>query len=571
MAFTGRAPRSDTTIASSLPSNVGPGSYSIDSKRRPPPACVPFGSSQARRITTDFAARTPGPGTYLSADRVRGARLVGTAPSYTRGPSKAFCSKVPRFDSRSERRGDEPGPGNYSLPDEWSKRSASQALRDGVTTPRGATVRFLRLPTAPSIPIPAQSYGYDESDSGDLVQRSPPEEIYSGLRQDTVGPAYYDANLNAIKGTRYADFHRSRIPREPFRTRSAPGPGQYDPRLFVGGQFPGQYESGGGDKRHSVFCSRTQRFGDPKFKVPGPGSYSHKDAFENAHRMANSSSKPPLEGSMRNSFFDSRENVQKPGPGAYDSAQSTFLSAHELRARTLAVGSPEKPPFLTSGKRFARRKAGVPGPGSYQHTGLAPRKAASRYGVFGCTAERATDEVFRANMPPADAPGPGQYDHSITPRAGPARLNPNSIFISESKRFPDFKSEAAPVGLYDVSSTWRRGNKKTAMGAREFDTTEKRFMQDKRLAEHAAQCPGPGAYTPRCSRGTSTLADHSIASTALKSRASRFESVERKGGRRRLGTRMADDPRAPGPGHYLSEGHGSFVKRSFNVTIDADD
>ena len=56
---------------------------------------------------------------------------------------------------------------------------------------------FTRKQTAPSIPTPGQSYGYDETGDGDLTpQPLPPQD-------STMGPAYY--NVSHVQTYRY--FH----------------------------------------------------------------------------------------------------------------------------------------------------------------------------------------------------------------------------------------------------------------------------------------------------------------------------------------------------------------------------
>jgi hypothetical protein len=46
--------------------------------------------------------------------------------------------------------------------------------------------RRYRAPTAPSIPTHAQSYGYEETRSGELIRQKPPHEGFSGSGADTV-------------------------------------------------------------------------------------------------------------------------------------------------------------------------------------------------------------------------------------------------------------------------------------------------------------------------------------------------------------------------------------------------
>ena len=45
---------------------------------------------------------------------------------------------------------------------------------------------YHRLPTAPSIPMPGQNYGYDEDMDGILKPQKLP------VQDSTIGPAYYN-------------------------------------------------------------------------------------------------------------------------------------------------------------------------------------------------------------------------------------------------------------------------------------------------------------------------------------------------------------------------------------------
>lgn len=47
-------------------------------------------------------------------------------------------------------------------------------------------VSYTRQKTAPSIPFPGRSYGYEEDDYGQLVPKEVPE------RDQTIGPTYYN-------------------------------------------------------------------------------------------------------------------------------------------------------------------------------------------------------------------------------------------------------------------------------------------------------------------------------------------------------------------------------------------
>lgn len=55
-------------------------------------------------------------------------------------------------------------------------------------------VTYHRLPTAPSIPMPGQNYGYDEDGDGVLK----PQKLPS--KDSTIGPAYY--NVRHVRRSR---------------------------------------------------------------------------------------------------------------------------------------------------------------------------------------------------------------------------------------------------------------------------------------------------------------------------------------------------------------------------------
>ena len=57
-------------------------------------------------------------------------------------------------------------------------------------------ITYARQYTAPSIPIPGKSYGYEEKEIGGLVPQACPD------RDSTIGPAYYNvkhvSNKNSL-------------------------------------------------------------------------------------------------------------------------------------------------------------------------------------------------------------------------------------------------------------------------------------------------------------------------------------------------------------------------------------
>jgi hypothetical protein len=141
---------------------------------------------------------------------------------------------------------------------------------------------------------------YDKHQHSDLIikpqSRAPsipakkiPQNAYSGLGQDTVGPACYNPRENMVKQKiSKADFVSSRITRkvfEPNKTRENnlpskenPGPGHYDAAIIVGDKknFNAQGHS-------AVFLSKVPNCKDIKNKskdVPGPGAYERQSTAD---------------------------------------------------------------------------------------------------------------------------------------------------------------------------------------------------------------------------------------------------------------------------------------------------
>lgn len=98
----------------------------------------------------------------------------------------------------------------------------SNSNRDGV--------RWVRVPTAPSIPTVGQSFGYEEGHNGQLVLLNPTRIGHSGRCGDTVGPGAYDV-ANTPAKVRAVNFAASKTTRSLAaalqKQADLPGPGQY--------------------------------------------------------------------------------------------------------------------------------------------------------------------------------------------------------------------------------------------------------------------------------------------------------------------------------------------------------
>lgn len=64
--------------------------------------------------------------------------------------------------------------------------------RHGDGSDGGSGFKWVRMPTAPSVPARNQAYGYDEGVHGELVPKPPPPSVAVALEGEP-GPGSYDA------------------------------------------------------------------------------------------------------------------------------------------------------------------------------------------------------------------------------------------------------------------------------------------------------------------------------------------------------------------------------------------
>uniref|UniRef100_H3HD04 Palmitoyltransferase n=1 Tax=Phytophthora ramorum TaxID=164328 RepID=H3HD04_PHYRM len=152
----------------------------------PTPATVAPGSYATEQAITSFGARAQRP--LFSSFATSGKRNLNenkTTSAITPGLISRFAPSAPGstiFGASSVQ--DNPGPGSYLRPAS-SPPSNNQREHQGPH-------KFAHLvkPSVPAIPQRQQSYGYVQV-GVELQRQSPPGEIYSGIGQDTVGPAAY--------------------------------------------------------------------------------------------------------------------------------------------------------------------------------------------------------------------------------------------------------------------------------------------------------------------------------------------------------------------------------------------
>jgi hypothetical protein len=554
MAFTSRAPREAGKVDVSTPVNLGPGSYDPSFKHEAHHASAPFGSTAARKVGAIAGLVTPGPGTYQ----------VAVSPS-NKNPFVIRSERVMTYLGNYESYADLPGPGSYAVPSSFS----TDGFRKGDSRPAtnsNAQNMFHRIQSAPSIPVRTQSFGYDETPTGQLVRCPPQSSGHTGVKGDVAGPGHYDAlsAFNRLQPTGgCAAFGLSKVPRlsaEAVKaaegvlaatySESAPPTAAAPPKLL---------------KPTATFASRVAR--DPAARnvdMPGPGSY-------NVHLYgAIKPSRLPVSmqcfGSSSKRDLSLARKTDVPGPGTYVVDPKKVVKSRRDGGDHPGFGS------TVERKLGDTRPPLAPGPGQYDESNRLnwvsdlARKQVSRVSSFGSTAPRfvarkgkerasmsmvdAAISLLGGDLPESeDAPGPGHYEVERRSTPGILRKGPMASWgMSRVKRFdrPLVHDGIPPPGTYKIPDDWAKPKPRGYVAP--FGSRGDRWNTP---AYKDINCvPGPGQYD--------TVA------------APRLEPVVEKPGIMGTAPRTAEfrsRDLAPGPGTY--DVSMPLVKRSFNVTIDS--
>jgi hypothetical protein len=476
------------------------------------------------------------------------------------GAASAFASKTSRDAQYAAiaREAEAPGPGQYKLQSDFERRRT----RHGAESAPAAlnTARPKRNP--PSIPASSQSYGYEQTDLGELVMQRPPVSGFSGVSgRPSVGPGAYDPDT-ATKWTRPSGFAtawgNSRVQRSLFDAAAAttPGPGAYAPRK------EDATRSRGKQTRSSAFASRVPLASmaeiDSEKVGPGPGQYGvwggiRAPVVPRSRQTFGSTSKRSAEPAVC---------LDTPGPGQY-TQPTLFGGRHDPAAEARAASA-----FSSSSVRFKKlEKVREPGPGAYdeydQHSLAAQidRKTHGRNGAFGSTSRR----FATARVDPT--PGVGAYDPA--PAEAPREeQTSNAVFLSATQRFGRKAPPRGPKGpvrtmrmepspgpmQYAVKPDHTWNKPKQAGGDRSFGSSAQRFPDNQLLGQPVTEGPGPFAYSPKASSGRKPTAASG--------------DFGRQG---RFGPRahsFIPASSTPGPGQYEAVGEVEpFIKRSFNITL----
>lgn len=524
MAFVYQAKR-DLNFSRSGNLNLGPGAYIIQAEYKKERKAIPFNSSSVKN-GPEKAKPVPGPGYYevskkspIKADQF--GRYKCTA---------SFSSHQDRFDQGNIKF--IPGPGSYDTTKPWLKKQSFKMTKK--------TRTLYNFPSVPSIPTQSQAFGYDETETGELICQKNPNKLYSGTFQDSVGPGHYNPKtVDDAYGSKGTSWHKSNSRRELIPSASSNiGPGTYnyareqsiyklksspafastckrdsyipndsnDSYLYEeyekdGNPGPGQYtsnlstfSSAKGSSEYQKFGSGTRRFNAKANYVPGPGHYNTKDKPD----IPKPDIKIPFASNIPR--FDTRFN-KTPGPGSYEDYQFPQNQIKKPSGKDEAFG--------TSEKRFIESyKDEVPGPGQYELENI--------IGIHNSATKKPLS-VFASIVPKgvainnSDNPPPGNYEivqdlkkkksSSIQPVLVRVNVGLNKIFgfNSQQERFKEKNNEIPGPGTYTRVYKNQEG-RILGPGASTKPSTSKKnnkprnLSKNERFSRKDEEFPGPGEY-----------------------------------------------------------------------------
>jgi len=582
MAITSRAARqTNSNGVYNTPDVVGPGSYLRVERDPTIHGFAPFSSTVERPGPTAMPGATPGPGAYVTPLENTIGRTPFAPNGVPPGAGAAFANRVPRMPKPEIQKRTVPGPGRYTLRDEWQTMGQVAALHNEQPPQKRAPQAGALGP--PSIPAPEQSFGYEETREGELRMQRPPQGGYTGVSgHRSAGPGEYEPT-RASGITKRAgvmpSFGNSRVVRAVFsENKEVPGPGAYQPHDAPGRVRPG-----------AAFLSRVplshQKLLDPEKLVPGPGAYAAmpgitpKAVPENLQAFGSTQKRLASDAVTPNE----RQRMAQPGPGAYEERRTDFHGRSKMGAGAPAAASAAVPAgdkgqsgFNSSTVRFtALSKSGKPGPGAYdeldQHSFIANmgKRTHGRHGVFGSTTRR-----FHSLKQDA-VPGAGTYNPATASGGGEERdEGPSSSFASGVQRFTKSaptrvttkvgkqKDTVPPPWQYNPASVnqWGASGKQNAKPNENFGSTVERFpIGELGGGQRIKQVPGPGQYMPKHPEEGFRKQQTTVMSFGTKEE--RFAMAQK-------GT-FTGGVMTPGPGQYEAsvELSDPLVKRSFNITI----
>ena len=541
MAFVYQSKR-DFNFSSNENITLGPGAYMGHQDLRFQKSEIPFQTTSTRDKSSKVP-QIPGPGAYNSSNPKLKVDQFGRYRC-----SSSFASHKDRFGKVSNELN--PGPGSYNLKSSWnySKRSLSTK----------SSAKVLRnYPSVPSIPSQSQAFGYDETESGDLIIQKNPVQVHSGLGPDSIGPGHYNPKpVSEIYGGKGVVWHKSASKREDnAKSGNNLGPGSYsDMKANSWYKLKSSPAFASTCKRESYIpLDDESDLSYEKDGNPGPGKYFISNGNE-----VKAEKEFQRFGSGTKRFKD--EKSQVPGPGYYKAREGKQVSA-------------SKAPFASTDMRFTHKANKIPGPGTYCEPNFIEnmnKKVQSKKAeAFGCSEKRFADKNGKI------VPGPGEYE--INPQIGihnSAKQKPSAVFESAVDRSkPGYIQEGPAPGSYSVPSAFQLNKDKKVGGFAKWEkhkinldeipqiepnsakTLQRVNTEDKMIEKYvnlegfdkigtSDGVPGPGAYFKK-----SVKFGVEREKTSIVSKVNRFQKK---------------DNHNPGPGNY-QDPNNWWSKKTFNI------
>jgi hypothetical protein len=517
VAFHTTSNRSDITAVSQSGASVAPGAYEV---RRN--LAVQKGADKSNSFRTKIS------------------RFAPTAPGSVFLPSTII---------------ENPGPANYTLngfADEQKRSNlTTKAAKQTSAIPHPAVSEVFnsQQKSAPSVPRPSQAFGYERDDQGRLVLQEAPEETYSGVKSDTIGPAKYFTGeaLSKSSSGGVIGFGLSKTRRKVFEAVGSEqvGPGRYTPSLRRLNIANAEGTAAFLSKVPMAHEDRVNN--DPKNNGNvGPGAYE-ADVDGNWQRAAKPSKvqrflskdkKGGWDRDIQSPFMDAKNT--NPGPGTYGEKRTSFSYRPRKKLTTEKIGfdSSEKRPCLKHdseggttvitehakgmGEESTTILANDSEEGHDINTIAGRIKANLNVGATG--AFGATDQRFRGGpfdpSKQSQTPGPGAYNPVVGLKGDGAQADAEEEFIlTGAKSSSSFRSKTVrfgtngkgsvsnqptpDAGAYYNPEKWVKEpaeGRSTQAQNLSFATSNKRFGNKHEQAmiwgTPIGKVPGPGRYAP---------------------------------------------------------------------------
>jgi hypothetical protein len=463
-----------------------------------------------------------------------------------------------------------------------------------------------RYTPVPTIPIRRQSHGYDQSTNGKLLPQPAPIQEYAGIGMDTVGPAAYNVRQDPIKsGAPRVNFAKSSKRPSLFGNGGATalvGPGSHN---IAGARFLDKTTNGTAAFNSKTPMAHERDLSDESGSKVGPGTYdlpsTIKGGLEERSMLAdglattiqNFGTTEKRDGGWDRDLhapYTNKKANDEPGPGAYGEKRTSFRTKIQKKLTDEIVGfnSTDQRPCLKK-KKLNINNATEEGVEFYSDPNemaiAINRKTVGKNGIFGSTEQRFNRGIFAS---PKDVrPGPGEYRVGDTKQNDlfpSERIESTAAFRSGVRRFGGHaqgsrkamlemqheqkKHAVLKKSINNNMSNWgtfsvnRKKNypqskysglQNNKRGG--FTSTSGRFgTKGERAGLFGLDSggPGPGGYS--LSGGRKSI------SNVRRRQQAKNRSAGTLGSSSRFQRRRAKSSASLGPGH------GSMMKKTFNIT-----